>query len=456
MEKMTNSSVTAYRYHIPAGSNFIVYVRRTDSLNTLYYVTKDNIDSTAVVTGQTGGLTVAEKYAALGWNEGGTVSGVTRHEFAGQEGLDNDGLWMVNMNGRIYVPSGSMFISPDPDIPDPTRTADYDRYAYAEYNPLTYNDPTGFDDNKPKDQSGLTSGGTGGSGAGSGPGDGFGPGGNFGEGPDGGMYAAFSGATCFGACGVTYRDTQNLTAAGGSTSVGRVVDVYQGSTQDSSTILGSYEYNKATGLWDWDPSGLTASSSFGSLSINSSSAGAGVGMWSTFGGVSWGGVGAGRGVTASAPTTGAPAPAQQSNPNKLPPCSSITAASVDFTSQIGVQGSGGFHFNLFGLKVGLDLGINLLSYNTPLSGSPYLSHGLDAEMTIGSARFGGSWEQTSYNGGLNYESEPSNFLLYDFSGSSQGLDYQITPPQLFAGFKAGISNVAALLPSGDTPQCHAP
>jgi hypothetical protein len=138
----------------------------------------------------------------------------------------------------------------------------------------------------------------------------------------------------------------------------------------------------------------------------------------------------------------------------LPPCSSITGPSITFTSQIGVQASGGLQFNLFGLKVGVDLGVNLVSYNTPLHGSTYLSHGFDATITVGSARFGGSWEQQSNDGGLSFQSQPTNFLLYDFSGSSEGVNYEVTPPQLFAGFKAGISNVGALLPSGDTPQCR--
>ena len=70
---------------------------------------------------------------------------VSRHEFTGHEGLDNAGLWMVNMNGRIYVPSGSMFLSPDPHISDPGNTQSYNRYSYVNNNPLSLVDPTGFD-----------------------------------------------------------------------------------------------------------------------------------------------------------------------------------------------------------------------------------------------------------------------------------------------------------------------
>lgn len=51
---------------------------------------------------------------------------------------------MVDMNGRMYQPSGSYFYPPDPHIPDPENTLDYDRYTYVDDNPLTFWDPTGF------------------------------------------------------------------------------------------------------------------------------------------------------------------------------------------------------------------------------------------------------------------------------------------------------------------------
>ena len=147
MEKMTNSSGTSYRYYVPAGNNFIVYNRWTNGTNALDYITKDNIGSSAVVTDHAGALVVTEQYAALGWNENGTVAplaGITRHRFTGQEDLDTPGLWMVDMNGRVYQPSGGMFLSPDPNIFQPDNTQDYDRYSYVHNNPLTYVDPSGF------------------------------------------------------------------------------------------------------------------------------------------------------------------------------------------------------------------------------------------------------------------------------------------------------------------------
>jgi RHS repeat-associated protein len=151
LEKMTNSSGTSYRYYVPSpgGNNFVVYNRWVGGSDLLYYVTEDHLGSTATIIDQTGALVVSEKFAAPGWNENtaqqeATMATVTRHEYTGQEGLDNAGLWLVNLNGRLYNPSGMMMFSPDPIISDLTDTRSYNRYAYVNYNPLRYIDPTGF------------------------------------------------------------------------------------------------------------------------------------------------------------------------------------------------------------------------------------------------------------------------------------------------------------------------
>jgi RHS repeat-associated protein len=149
LEKMINSSGTAYRHYIPAGNNTVVYTRLSTGTNSTYYLTKDHLGSTAVITDSNGAFLVKEKFAALGWNENtsaeeGTMASVTRHEFTGHEGLDN--FYLVNMNGRIYDPSGSMFLSADPYIPDPGNTQSFNRYSYAINNPLTRIDPSGYDD----------------------------------------------------------------------------------------------------------------------------------------------------------------------------------------------------------------------------------------------------------------------------------------------------------------------
>jgi RHS repeat-associated protein len=151
LEKVVNSQGTAYRHYIPAGNTFVEYVRSTATGNSTYYVTQDHLGSTAAITDHTGALVVNEKYSALGWNENTaaqetTFGNITRHEYTGQEGVDSTGVGIVNLNKRLYSPSGAYFFSPDPNTPDVTDTRSYNRYAYASYNPLTRIDPSGRDD----------------------------------------------------------------------------------------------------------------------------------------------------------------------------------------------------------------------------------------------------------------------------------------------------------------------
>jgi hypothetical protein len=101
--------------------------------------------------------------------------------------------------------------------------------------------------------------------------------------------------------------------------------------------------------------------------------------------------------------------------------------------------------------VGFDLDLNLGSYNTPSSGSPYLSHGISVALNIGPVKVGGSWEQTSNNGGLSFESSPSNFIVGSLQASSEGLSLAFKPPQAFSGFQTQLDNPLSLLPTSDTP-----
>lgn len=61
--------------------------------------------------------------------------------FTGHEHLYNFGL--VNMNGRVYDPYMSTFLSPDNYIQAPDNSQNFNRYAYCLNNPLKYTDPSG-------------------------------------------------------------------------------------------------------------------------------------------------------------------------------------------------------------------------------------------------------------------------------------------------------------------------
>ena len=61
--------------------------------------------------------------------------------FTGHEHLYALGL--INMNGRMYDPQMSSFLSPDNFIQCPDNSQNFNRYAYCLNNPLRYTDPSG-------------------------------------------------------------------------------------------------------------------------------------------------------------------------------------------------------------------------------------------------------------------------------------------------------------------------
>lgn len=66
----------------------------------------------------------------------------TKRGYTGHEHLEGAGL--IHMNGRVYDPDIGRFLSPDPFIPQPTFSQSYNRYSYVLNNPLSYTDPSGY------------------------------------------------------------------------------------------------------------------------------------------------------------------------------------------------------------------------------------------------------------------------------------------------------------------------
>jgi RHS repeat-associated protein len=72
------------------------------------------------------------------------VGKATDRGFTNHEHLDELGL--IHMNGRVYDPAISRFMTADPSVPYPTNIQSYNRYAYTRNNPLAMIDPSGFCD----------------------------------------------------------------------------------------------------------------------------------------------------------------------------------------------------------------------------------------------------------------------------------------------------------------------
>ena len=150
MELVTKGGVTSEIYYIsgPAGlSNIIV---KKNGVITRYNAYTDQLGSILAVTDASGGLVAEQNFDAWGrkrnpanWSYTGVPTtpdwlyrGYTGHEHVAAFNL-------INMNGRMYDPMTGLMLSPDNYVPMPFSPGGYNRYLYANGNPLKFVDPDG-------------------------------------------------------------------------------------------------------------------------------------------------------------------------------------------------------------------------------------------------------------------------------------------------------------------------
>ena len=134
----------------------------------LHFVLKDHLGSWTVITDENGEVEQEVSFDAWGnlrnpetwtnYSENETYEepmfdrGFTGHEHLAAFGL-------INMNGRMYDPMMSSFLSVDRFVQSFDNSQSFNRYAYCLYNPLRYVDPTGWrpgiGDGRPDDPPGL-------------------------------------------------------------------------------------------------------------------------------------------------------------------------------------------------------------------------------------------------------------------------------------------------------------
>jgi RHS repeat-associated protein len=164
-----NGGQTLTRYYQPnfeeeikgSGSRKIHYISASDGLaaifvedgdeENLYYAYTDYLGSLVALADDDGNAVERFAYDPWGnrrnpddWTQRITtpVSEITGRGYTMHEHLDAFDL--INMNGRVYDPLTSRFLSADPFIQAPRQWMNYDRYAYAMNNPLFYTDPSGY------------------------------------------------------------------------------------------------------------------------------------------------------------------------------------------------------------------------------------------------------------------------------------------------------------------------
>jgi len=148
-EEEVQSNSTRKIHYIAGGNGLAAIYVQNAGYDTLYYAHTDYQGSLIALSLPNG--TVKERYAYDPWGNRRNPTqwsqpdfrtafvlnrGYTLHEHLPEFGL-------INMNGRVYDPSVSQFLSLDPYVQDPGNWLNYNRYSYALNNPLVYTDPDG-------------------------------------------------------------------------------------------------------------------------------------------------------------------------------------------------------------------------------------------------------------------------------------------------------------------------
>ena len=130
----------------PLGVFAVVEQRGEDKK--VYYVYKDHLGSWTTITNANGNVMREQSFDAWGnlrnpntWTGTVTQPPMFDRGFTGHEHLNSFGL--INMNGRMYDPIMSSFLSVDNYVQRPDFSQSFNRYAYCLNNPLRYTDPDG-------------------------------------------------------------------------------------------------------------------------------------------------------------------------------------------------------------------------------------------------------------------------------------------------------------------------
>jgi RHS repeat-associated protein len=123
-------------------------VEKENGAESIHYVLKDHLGSWTTITDANGNIVREQSFDAWGnmrdpdtWTGTVTQQPMFDRGFTGHEHLNSFGL--INMNGRMYDPVMSSFLSVDNYVQAPDFSQSFNRYAYCLNNPLRYVDPDG-------------------------------------------------------------------------------------------------------------------------------------------------------------------------------------------------------------------------------------------------------------------------------------------------------------------------
>ena len=106
-----------------------------------FYFQSDHVNSTDMLTNESGEPVSRVAYTPYGEKSGFTGEDVFNKKYTGQ--TDDGETGLLYYKARYYDPAIGRFITADTVIPDPSYSQSYNRYMYVIGNPVNYNDPSG-------------------------------------------------------------------------------------------------------------------------------------------------------------------------------------------------------------------------------------------------------------------------------------------------------------------------
>ena len=144
-------------HYVAGGNGLCAILVKEAGVVTPYYVYTDHLGNLLTITNSAGTIIAEQNFDAWGrkrnpatWQYAGVPAtptwlyrGYTGHEHLPSFAGAGEGFTLINMNGRIYDPVQGRMLSPDNYVASPFATQGYNRYNYANNNPLKFTDPTG-------------------------------------------------------------------------------------------------------------------------------------------------------------------------------------------------------------------------------------------------------------------------------------------------------------------------
>jgi len=150
-QQLSNSSPIQNIHYVSGEDGLCAIIVKENEIITPYFTYTDYLGSILTVTDNFGNIVASKNFDAWGrerdpnaWNNFITATQTPTwlyRGFTGHEMLPEFGL--VNMNARLYDPITGRMCSPDNYVANTNGTQGYNRYSYANNNPLVYTDPDG-------------------------------------------------------------------------------------------------------------------------------------------------------------------------------------------------------------------------------------------------------------------------------------------------------------------------